>query len=246
MSGFLNRLFRRRKTSSPSDEFSLRIAQLIGESPRDLSYYHLAVRHSSASMRSAEPGWANNERLEFLGDAILGAVVAEYLYHEYPEESEGFLTGMRAKVVSRKTLNHIAAQLDLKPLVISKLPQTKSARSLLGDVLEALIGAVYLDLGIESAKRFITEGLLKHHVNFTELEGKVVSFKSTFIEYVQAARKSHSFRLEDKWGENHNLTFKIGLYLQEERIAEGVGTSKKRAEEMAAEKACIELKLLEG
>lgn len=244
MSGLWNRFFRKKITHShQKGEFHHRIALITGVQPKDLSLYELAFRHSSASKKNEESGWSNNERLEFLGDAILGAVVAEDLYHRYPDENEGFLTSMRAKMVSRKNLNTIALKLDLAPLVISKLDNQKPARSLLGDVLEALIGAIYLDYGLSSARQFITQKVIEDHTEFTQLENQVVSFKSAFIEYVQGQRLKHEFRLEDKWGKNHNLTFKIGLYLKGERIAEGTGTSKKRAEEMAAEQACSELNI---
>lgn len=230
-----------RKHRHKKGEFYHRIAQLIGIEPRDLALYELAVRHSSASKRSTSSEWSNNERLEFLGDAILGAVVAKELYHQYPDKNEGFLTSMRAKMVSRKNLNKLASELDLSPLVVSKLDSKKPARSLLGDVLEALIGAIYLDHGLHAAERFIRSKIIMDHNAFEELENQVVSFKSTFIEYVQGERLNHSFKLEDRWGKNHSLTFKVGLYLDDKRIAEGIGTSKKRAEEKAAEQACNEL-----
>lgn len=248
MSGFWNRFLRPgRKHPVPSqkEEFYHRIAQLTGIKPRDLSLFELAVRHSSASRKNKDAGWSNNERLEFLGDAILGSVVAEDLYHRYPEENEGFLTSMRAKVVSRKNLNQVAEKLDLAPLVVSRLDQQKPARSLLGDVLEALIGAIYLDAGMEAARRFISERVIEDHTEFTHLENQVVSFKSAFIEYAQANKGKHEFRLEEKWGKNHSLTFKVGLYMDGQQIAVGTGTSKKRAEESAAELACKELKIIE-
>lgn len=239
MSGFWNRLFSKKPAfSHEKGEFHHRIAQITGVQPSDITLYELAFRHSSASKRKDDSGWSNNERLEFLGDAILGAIVAEHLYDRYPDENEGFLTSMRAKMVSRKNLNHIASELGLAPMVISRLDQQKPARSLLGDVLEALIGAIYLDSGMDATRSFITQKVIEEHTEFTQLENSVVSFKSAFIEYVQANRRKHEFRLEDKWGKNHSLTFKIGLYLDGDRVAEGCGTSKKRAEETAAQTAC--------
>lgn len=244
MSGFWNRFFRKNTTGTPrKGELHHRIALITGIQPKDLSLYELAFRHSSASKKVENAEWTNNERLEFLGDAILGAIIAEYLYDRYPEKNEGYLTSMRAKMVSRKNLNVIAEKLNLAPLVISKLDHQKPARSLLGDVFEALIGAIYLDNGLESARQFITQKVIEDHTEFTQLEKQVVSFKSAFIEYAQGEKLKHEFRLEDKWGQNHNLTFKIGLYLNSQRIAEGCGTSKKRAEESAAESACTELKI---
>lgn len=245
MSGLINRLaFWSSKSHRNHDEFYHRIAQLIGLEPRNISLYKLAVRHSSASKKGDGDAWSNNERLEFLGDAILGAVVARKLYDQYPEQNEGFLTSMRAKMVSRKNLNKLAEQLNLAPLVVSRLDAKKPARSLLGDVLEAIIGAIYLDLGIDAAERFIEQKIIFSNSAFQELENQVVSFKSTFIEYVQAEKLHHEFKLEERWGKNHSLTFRVGLYLNGERITEGVGTSKKRAEESAAEEACTRYEIL--
>lgn len=246
MSGFWNRLLRKQpRFPHEKGEFYHRIAQITGVQPKDLSHYELAVRHSSASKREHKSGWSNNERLEFLGDAILGSVVAEHLYHRYPDQDEGFLTSMRAKMVSRKNLNSVAESIGIAPLVVSKLDHKKPARSLLGDVLEALIGAIYLDAGMDQAREFITTKVIEDHTEFTHLEKQVVSFKSTFIEYVQANRSKHEFKLEDRWGKNHSLNFKIGLFLDGERISEGIGTSKKRAEESAAKAACEQLKIID-
>ncbi len=231
----------KRKRQKQKDDFHHRIAHLIGFEPKDLSLYKLAVRHSSASKRSAESGWSNNERLEFLGDAILGAFVAHELYHQYPSQNEGFLTSMRAKMVSRKNLNQVASEMGLETLVVSRLDHNKKAKSLLGDVLEALIGAVYLDAGQAAAESFIRSRVIQNHKTFEDLENQVVSFKSTFIEYVQRKRLNHEFKLEKRWGKNHSLTFRVGLFVDDQRVAEGVGTSKKRAEEKAAEQACHQL-----
>lgn len=246
MSGFWNRLFSLKKNShsAKKNEFYHRIAQLTGIEPRDLSLYELAMRHSSASKKSSSEGWSNNERLEFLGDAILGAVVAKELYEFYPDKNEGFLTSMRAKMVSRKNLNLLAQQFDLAPLVVSKLDAQKPARSLLGDVLEALIGAIYLDRGMNAAEQFISTKIIRGKAAFEELERQVVSFKSAFIEYAQGERIRHEFILEERWGKNHSLTFRVGLFFDGNRIAEGIGTSKKRAEESAAEVACRELQII--
>lgn len=245
MSGFWNRLTSRIKGSRRThDEFYHRIAQITGLEPVNLSFYQLAMRHSSASKKSESAAWSNNERLEFLGDAILGAVVAKRLYDLYPEENEGFLTSMRAKMVSRKNLNKLAEKFNLAPLVVSRLDAKKPARSLLGDVLEALIGAVYLDLGMEAAERFIESKVMEGNKAFAELETQVVSYKSTLIEYAQAERLHHEFKLEERWGKNHSLNFRVGLYLNGDRVTQGTGTSKKRAEESAAEEACKHFELL--
>ena len=136
-------------------------------SPLDLSLYELAFRHSSASRQNSNSKPQNNERLEFLGDAVLGAVVADYLYQKYPNKDEGFLTSMRSKIVSRSNLNNIAKTLGIKDAVVSNLNKKKPAKSLGGDTLEALIGAIYLDKGILSAQNFIHNKIIFIHFDFS-------------------------------------------------------------------------------
>lgn len=230
---FLLRFFSSR--SKREDEFLLTIKQIVGSKPKDPTLYSLALRHSSSD--KSKKNARNNERLEFLGDAILGAVVADHLYKAYPGKNEGFLTSMRSKIVSRSNLNTIGKNLGLEPLIISKLDKRKPAKSICGDALEALIGAVYLDLGLGAAMRFIQEKVLSAHLDLESLETHIISYKGQFIEWAQKERKAFEFQLLDSWGMQHNKTFKMGLYLENSLVATGRGPSKKLAEENAAEKA---------
>ena len=230
---FLLRFFSSR--SKREDEFLITIKQIVGTKPKDHSLYRLALRHSSSN--KSKKNARNNERLEFLGDAILGAVVADHLYQTYPHKDEGFLTSMRSKIVSRSNLNTIGKKLGLEPLIISKLDKRKPAKSICGDALEALIGAVYLDQGLGNTMRFIQERVLLANLDLESLESHIISYKGQFIEWAQKERKQFEFTLLDSWGVQHNKTFKMGLYLNNELIATGRGSSKKMAEEDAAEKA---------
>ena len=205
--------------------------------PANLGLYELALRHSSASRKQGKKNVQNNERLEFLGDAILGAVIADYLYQEYPGKNEGFLTSMRSKIVSRSHLNNVANRLNITPLVISKLDKRKPAKSLGGDALEALIGAIYLDQGVKKAKSFIHSKILDDLVEMEELENTIISYKGLIIEWAQKERKTFSFSLINQWGKQHNMTFEMGLHIDDSLVSKGKGTSKKRAEEDAAKKA---------
>ncbi len=221
-------------------DFFTFISDLAGVKPNDFSLYELAFRHSSAKQLPSKKLPLNNERLEFLGDAILGAVIAEYLYYHYPQKDEGFLTSMRSKIVSRNNLNSISKELGIHNLVISKLDNKKPPKSVGGDTLEALIGALYLDKGIDQAKKFIYARIINEHVYLEDLEHSIISHKSLFIEWAQKERKNFEFLLLNQWGKQHNMTFEMGLILDENMVSTGEGYSKKNAEEQAAEKA-IEL-----
>jgi ribonuclease-3 len=237
---FLLRLFSFRK-SVEENGFVASVQKLIGFKPLTISLYLLAFRHSSVDKNINRP--QNNERLEFLGDAILGAVVAEYLYCHYPNANEGFLTSMRSKIVSRNNLNHIASELQIGNLIVANLDKRKKAKSINGDTLEALIGAIYLDIGIDAASSFIKSRILGDAQSLSELEKQVLSFKSKLIEWSQKERKSLSFVPLNSWGSDHNKTFEMGVLLDEQLIGSGIGQSKKLAEESAANIVFTNLRL---
>lgn len=183
----------------------------------------------------------NNQRLEFLGDAILGAVVAEHLYKRYPQAQEGFLTGMRSKIVSRKHLNEIAAQLNIHKLIIKKTAPQNIPKSINGDTFEALIGALYLDHGYDAACKFVEKRVLNTFVDLKNMEARIASHKSALLEWCQKNRMEACFELDSAWGQSHARNFKINFVLDGKVYTQGIGTSKKRAEEDAAQKAYLEL-----
>lgn len=230
---FLLRFFSSRHKRD--EEFLLTIKNIVGTKPKNAALYRLALRHSSSN--SSKRNTRNNERLEFLGDAILGAVVAEHLYTTYPKEAEGFLTSMRSKIVSRSNLNTIAKKMGLEPLIVSKLDKRKPAKSLCGDALEALIGAVYLDQGLTNTMCFVKDKVLKAHLDLKSLENHIISYKGLIIEWAQKERKTFDFKLLDSWGVQHSKTFKMGLFIDGALIASGNGSSKKQAEELASQEA---------
>lgn len=218
-------------------DFFMFVSEVAGIKPKDFSLYELAFKHSSSSHLSSKKLPLNNERLEFLGDAILGAVIADYLYHHYPEKDEGFLTSMRSKIVSRNNLNSVSKKLGIHNLVLSKLDNKKPSKSVGGDTLEALIGAIYLDKGIAEAKKFIYTRIINEHVYLEDLEHSIISHKSLFIEWAQKERRDFEFLLLNQWGKQHNMTFEMGLLLDNNIVSRAEGYSKKNAEEQAAEKA---------
>jgi ribonuclease-3 len=234
----IKRLFTRRKTDG---YFFLRIKEITGLKPRDPLLYQLAFRHSSATLKHQKQGPVNNQRLEFLGDAILDAVVADLLYTSFPNKPEGFLTITRSKLVSRKKLNQLARDLALPDLIISRLPASSLTDQILGNTLEALIGAVYLDYGFAGAKLFITRLYAESLSRPDELIGDVISFKSLLQEYAQKEKHSIKYELLKADSVANDVIYVIGLYLDDELIGSGNGLSKKTASEQAAKNACQKL-----
>lgn len=220
--------------------FYNKVKKVLGFSPKNISLYTEAFTHRSASKKNKITGKRlNYERLEFLGDAVLGAVIAHWLYKESPNEQEGYLTQMRSKIVSRKNLNTIGEKLELKTLIRSK---TKDSKDILGDVFEALIGAIYEDQGYEICRQFICEKIIKPFINLDQLENQISSYKSLMIEWSQKNRKGIEFVTIEEENAEENIVFMSSLMIDEKVIARGRANSKKRAEEISAKRAYFSMK----
>ncbi|UAJ13679.1 ribonuclease III [Aquirufa lenticrescens] len=219
------------------------VTHLIGASPNNLTLYRLAFLHSSASKESvAENYKESNERLEFLGDSVLGMITATYLFQKFPFKDEGFLTEIRSRMVSRESLNVIGRKLGLEK-VIEYETQRKNAMSrtsMYGDALEAFVGAVYLDKGFAFTQNFIIKKILTQYFDLDAVVQNNPNFKSMLIEWAQKEGKKVSFEL-DQEGEHHNREFTALVILDGEKIAEGKGYSKKKAEQTAARMASEQL-----
>ncbi len=213
---------------------------MLGFVPGNLSLYRLAFRHKSVA-QSVKKGVKNsNERLEFLGDAVLGSVVAEVLFKLYPFEDEGFLTELRSKIVNRVNLNQLARKLGFEQLIQYDNRMVNSTRqsSLLGDAFEALIGAIYLDKGYDFTRNFLVNHIIKSHIDIHRLEQTETNFKSKLIEWCQRHGKDITFELIDnKEGESNKL-FTVQASIDGEIMGTGKEFNKKNAEKLAAEKAC--------
>jgi ribonuclease III len=225
---------------SPNRNYVKTLKNLLGFVPGNLSLYRLAFRHKSAA-QSVKKGVKNsNERLEFLGDAVLGSVVAEVLFKMYPYKDEGFLTELRSKIVSRNNLNALARKLGFEQLIQYDNRMVTSTRqgSLLGDAFEALIGAVYLDRGYDFTKSFLINRIIKAHIDIHTLEQTETNFKSKLIEWCQRHGKDVLFELtQNQDGESSKL-FTVHVNIDGEIMGLGKEFSKKNAEKLAAEKAC--------
>jgi ribonuclease-3 len=200
----------------------------------------LAFRHKSVAQNVKKGVKNSNERLEFLGDAVLGSVVAEVLFKLYPYEDEGFLTELRSKIVNRVNLNQLARKLGFEQLIQYDNRMVNSTRqgSLLGDAFEALIGAVYLDKGYDFTRNFLVNHIIKSHIDIHRLEQTETNFKSKLIEWCQRHGKDITFELiENQDGESNKL-FTVQASIDGEVMGQGKEFNKKNAEKLAAERAC--------
>ncbi|MDT0553319.1 ribonuclease III [Urechidicola vernalis] len=233
------RFIRKIIPSHPKEDatFYRELKTILGFSPVDLTYYKKAFVHRSVKYVDAKGNPQNYERLEFLGDAMLGAVIASYLFKKVPSGNEGYLTQMRSKIVSREHLNELGRDLNLIKFVSSNVAKSKFGENINGNIFEALIGAIYLDRGYLFCKKFIRKRVIKPYVDIPKLEGKITSYKSLFIEWCQKEKKDFLFDIYDDTGNDTVRHFSVKLSLEGKIIAKGRATSKKKAEEIAAKRA---------
>ena len=223
--------------------FRQAIATVTGRTPQNVRLYHLAFTHSSVVKQATAGRHQSNERLEFLGDAVLGTVVAEYLFRKFPYEQEGFLTEMRSRIVNRESLNSLALKLGLDKLVQLDAGQGRAARSrsVNGNALEALVGAIYLDQGYKAARKFVLSRLVKPFVDVKSLTETTTNFKSKLIEWAQRNGKAIRYDLTGEPRPGGVMEFSATVLLDGEAVATGMGLSKKQAEQLAAERALTTL-----
>lgn len=235
-SPFLNIFIKKSKKEKELIEF---IKILTGKEPENLSVYFLAFKHSSLSKEKKELISHSNERLEFLGDAVLGAVIAEFLFKKYPFKDEGFLTELRSRIVNGENLGKLAKKIGLTKFIEfnSKGKVLHGHKSMHGDAMEALIGAVYLDRGYKFCKKFILEKLLDNHLDIDELAEKDDNFKSKLIMWAQSQGKNVTFDIIFEQDFKHYKEFTAQVYLDGNEMSVGKGSSKKRAEQEAARKS---------
>jgi ribonuclease III len=222
------------------------ISSVTGLTPDNVYLYSLALTHTSFVRQQASGKHDTNERLEFLGDSILGAVVAEFLYKKFPYKDEGFLTEIRSRIVNRESLNHVALKIGLNALVkIDQSNQHSRYKSINGNALEALVGAIYLDKGYKTTKKFILDKIIKPHFDFHTLVNTTTNFKSKLIEWAQGQNKAARFEIIQQKHSGNTTEFTAEVYIDDKPAATGTGHSKKKAEQSAAEKALLVLKVIE-
>tara|TARA_Y100000748_G_scaffold231828_1_gene195833 strand:- start:472 stop:1170 length:699 start_codon:yes stop_codon:yes gene_type:complete len=212
---------------------------LFGFEPVNINLYKLALLHKSKNKNES------NERLEYLGDAVLNLIVAEYLFKKYPFKDEGFLTKIRSKIVSRNSLNNLGRKVGLKELINFKNVDefSKNYKSIFGDALEAIIGAVYLDVGFEYCQEYIVKNIIIPYYNFDELVNKTHNFKSKILEWSQKEKKLIKFSTKKIILKNNSSQFESILIIENKEISKGFGNNKKDAEKDASRLACKKLEL---
>lgn len=220
------------------------IKLIIGRKPLNLSLYRLAMTPASLGEESVKGFRISNERLEFLGDAILGSVIAEHLFQKFPYRDEGFLTETRSKLVNRETLNDIGIKIGLKKTLEFVLGsrQFTGNKSLYGDILEAFVGAVYLDRGYRFTQKFILKRILIH----MDLEGMistVSNFKSKIIEWSQKENKEIEYKVVQINGNQRYKEFVVELLIEGNSVSQGKGPTKKKAEQEASKNAFDQLQI---
>lgn len=231
---FIRLLPKRRK------EPYLSLYKILHFYPYNITLYNQALVHKSSSIRMKGGRWINNERLEFLGDAILDAIVADIVFKEFEYKKEGFLTNMRSRIVQRDTLNKLALELGLDKLVKTSTPKMNNIPNthVYGNALEALIGAIYLDQGYRVAKKFVLERLIGQHLDIESVAENDENYKSRLIEWGQKNKISVDFTLLDSNVDENNIsTFTTAVIINGEQIGCGSGSSKKESHQRAAEEA---------
>lgn len=211
-----------------------RLSPVLGFVPTRIRLYEMAFIHKSASIVMPDGEVVNNERLEFLGDAILDSIVADYLFHRFPDKDEGFLTKMRSKMVKRKNLNLLAYRMGLNRMIVSHTNPANISKHLYGNAFEALIGAIYIDKGYRKTYQFI-ERIINRYVDIEKLRHSESDYKSKLIEWAQKNKVEVIFDTHEEINSLNNFPHFVSyIRVMNEELGRGVGNSKKESEQKAA------------
>lgn len=217
--------------------------KILGFFPRNIRFYEQALLHKSTSIRSEKGRPLNNERLEFLGDAILDAIVGDIVYKHFEGRREGFLTNTRSKIVQRETLNKLAVEIGLDKLVKYSTRSSSHNSYMYGNAFEAFIGAIYLDQGYERCKQFMKKKILKNYIDLDKMSRKEVNFKSKLIEWSQKTKMEVSFELIEQFlDQDYNPMFHTEVRIEGLSAGTGTGYSKKESQQNAAQMALKKIK----
>ncbi len=217
------------------------MSNLLEFPPKKIEFYEKAFTHRSLKKVDENGNPFNYERLEFLGDAMLGAVIASYLYKKAPKKSEGYLTQMRSKIVSREHLNELGKGLNLISFVRSKISKDFIGDNIHGNLFEALLGAIYLDKGYVCCNKFIYDKVINPYVDISKLEGKITSYKGLIIEWCQKQKKAYDIEIYEDTGNESIKHFSVKISIDGVQIAKGRARSKKKAEEKASKRVYFTL-----
>ena len=217
--------------------------KMLGFYPRNTEIYQQALLHKSSSIKAGKGRLLNNERLEFLGDAILDAIVADIVYKKFEGKREGFLTNTRSKIVQRETLNRVAVEIGLDKLIKYTTRQSSHNSYMCGNAFEALIGAIYLDRGYRACKKFMEERIINQYLNLEKISRKEVNFKSKLIEWSQKNKFCVEFNLiEQSLDSDQNPIFETQITVENIPAGTGKGYSKKESQQEAAHATLTKIK----
>jgi ribonuclease-3 len=234
----LNRL---KALFSKDRKFYESLRNVLGFYPGNISLYRKAFTHSSAAPEIKTGIKDSYERLEFLGDAVISAVIADYLFKKFPFKDEGFLTKMRSKIVSRTQLNKLSVRFGLQKFIEADFGFSKNNHSVNGDVFEALIGAIYLDKGYVFTHQFLQNKVIQEHLDIEEIEQTETDFKSKLIEWAQKEKKTFAFVVVEEIMNGHEKQYIIEARIDQQSFGRGQSISKKKAEQIASEQAIAQL-----
>ncbi len=224
-------------------EFSSRLKKLLGFKPGNLKLYEIAFIHRSATFTLPNGKKVNNERLEYLGDAILDAILSDFLFDKFPDANEGFMTKIRARIVNREILNQLAMSMGINKILISNVSSMQPTKNLYGDALEALIGSVFLDKGYKKTKKIFIRNVFNKYLDIETIVNTDTDYKSLVFEWVQKHKSNLIFTYNEEYDFNHRKSvFSTILIIDKQEMGEGHGASKKEAEQEAASKAWIKLR----
>lgn len=224
-------------------EFSSRLKKIFGFRPGNLKLYEIAFIHRSATFTLPDGKKVNNERLEYLGDAVISAILSDYLFEKFPDASEGFMTKIRSRIVNRDVLNHLAISMGINKILISNVNSIHPTRNLYGDALEALIGSVFLDKGFKKTKKIFIKNILNKYLDLDTIIKTDTDYKSLVFEWVQKNKSNLIFTYNEEYDfKMKKSVFSTTLIIDRIEMGLGQGSSKKEAEQEAANQAWKRLK----
>lgn len=223
---------KKRKLTERDYFLSSEISKILGTEIQNINLYHEAFSIKNSSKNQE----ANYERLEFLGDSVLGTIISCHLFQTYPKANEGYMTQMKSKIVNRKNLNKLGEDLKLTSFLQKNKQSTALGENISGNLFEAFIGAIYLDFQYDTCKKIVLEKLLTPE-EIHKLENKIVSYKGLLLEWSQKKKLTIKYETTEEIQANKNIVFRCNVWLGEEKIANAAETSKKKAEEKAAQRA---------
>ncbi len=224
-------------------EFASRLRKIIGFRTTNLRIYEAAFIHRSASFSLPDGKRINNERLEFLGDAVLDTILSDYLFEKFPEANEGFMTKIRSRIVNREILNQLAISMGIDKILVSNVSSNSSTRNLYGDALEALIGALFVDKGFKKTKNLFIKRVFNKYLDLSQIVDTDTDYKSLVFEWIQKHKTNLTFEYKEEYDfKLKKSVFSATLLINKEEFGTGQGASKKEAEQEAAGKAWAKLK----